>query len=431
MNTTAVHPSAANQHHGVDMEAHRRLQLTATLHQFQQQQQRQRAIESAFMPSNQGIGYHHFNASRPVSLNSLLAAQQANGLVGSSAARTTSSFLLDSLAMHLPRRNITPEALMEFVRASQQQQQQQSSGAAGAGGFAGPSLSRQQFQLLGIAPSLEEQQQQHQQSRYQQNLINRLTHGLPGQGEGLASSFSAYPSLVSASSGGSVPSALSLPQANPSPSTTKTQQSQDSAVSTDVDVFPLSLSTDRSTLSEYQCLIREQIDLFAAKQADIDCSAQGRNRPIVIDQVGIRCRHCSPLPSSRRSRGAVYFPAKLSGLYVLSCFCVAVCYFRISVPFSRMPHNADILFCTHFVSTRYQASQNMVLNHFSTSCQSLPPQVREEMLRLKQRKTYVLGGGKEYWARGGEIRNIIEIDNRLFFRNKIPDNMLPESSKKE
>lgn len=62
----------------------------------------------------------------------------------------------------------------------------------------------------------------------------------------------------------------------------------------------------------------------------------------------------------------------------------------------------------------------MVLNHFSTSCLSLPRQVKDEMLRLKQRKTYVLGGGKEYWARGGEIRNIVEIDNRLFFHNKIP-----------
>lgn len=146
---------------------------------------------------------------------------------------------------------------------------------------------------------------------------------------------------------------------------------------------PLSLTTDRSNLSEYQCMIREQIDLFAATQTDIDSSAQGRNRPIVVGQVGIRCRHCASLPSSRRSRGAVYYPAKLSGLY--------------------------------------QAAQNMTLNHFTTTCQSIPQTVRDEMIRLKQNKSYVLGGGKGYWARGGQIRNILEIDDRLFFRHKVPE----------
>uniref|UniRef100_A0A7S3P7M9 Uncharacterized protein n=1 Tax=Amphora coffeiformis TaxID=265554 RepID=A0A7S3P7M9_9STRA len=149
------------------------------------------------------------------------------------------------------------------------------------------------------------------------------------------------------------------------------------------DSISLALTTDRTNLSDYQCMIREQIDLFAATQADIDSSAQGRNRPIVVGQVGIRCRHCAPLPSSRRSRGAVYYPAKLSGLY--------------------------------------QAAQNMTLNHFTTTCQSIPQPLKDEMLRLKKNKSYVLGGGKGYWARGGQIRNIIEIDDRLFFHDKVPE----------
>jgi hypothetical protein len=79
---------------------------------------------------------------------------------------------------------------------------------------------------------------------------------------------------------------------------------------------PLSLPSDDNNLSEYQCLLRAQIDLFAATPVDIDGNAQGRNKPIVLGQVGIRCRHCHANPStSRRARGAVYFPAKLSGLY--------------------------------------------------------------------------------------------------------------------
>jgi hypothetical protein len=45
------------------------------------------------------------------------------------------------------------------------------------------------------------------------------------------------------------------------------------------------------------------------------------------------------------------------------------------------------------------------------------------MLRLKQRKSYVLGGGKGYWARGGQIRNLCEIDDRLFFCDRVPESM--------
>jgi hypothetical protein len=28
-----------------------------------------------------------------------------------------------------------------------------------------------------------------------------------------------------------------------------------------------------------------------------------------------------------------------------------------------------------------------------------------------------------YWARGGQIRNLCEIDDRLFFRDRVPDSM--------
>jgi hypothetical protein len=148
------------------------------------------------------------------------------------------------------------------------------------------------------------------------------------------------------------------------------------------DGIPLSLSMDKANLSEFQCLVRDQIHLFAATQIDIDTSAQGRNRPIVVQQVGIRCRHCAQLPSAQRPRGAVYFPSKLSGLY--------------------------------------QAAQNMTLNHFLTSCQSMPGPLQAKLVELKKKKTYVLGGGKSYWARGGRIKNIIEIDGRLFFENQVP-----------
>ncbi|KAL7559843.1 hypothetical protein ACA910_015380 [Epithemia clementina (nom. ined.)] len=145
--------------------------------------------------------------------------------------------------------------------------------------------------------------------------------------------------------------------------------------------IPLAIPSDDEHLSEYHCLVRAQIDLFAAGEADFQSNMQGRNRPIVRDQVGLRCRHCAGIsPPNRRPPGAVYYPSKLSGLY--------------------------------------QAAVNMAKNHFMVSCQRIPLDIKARLARLKEKKTYMLGGGKGYWSTGGRIRNVIEVDNRLFFESQ-------------
>ena len=146
---------------------------------------------------------------------------------------------------------------------------------------------------------------------------------------------------------------------------------------------PLSIPSDDEHLSEYHCLVRAQIDLFAAGEADFQSNMQGRNRPIVRNQVGLRCRHCAKIsPPNRRAPGAVYYPSKLSGLY--------------------------------------QAAVNMAKNHFMVSCQKIPSDIKARLSRLKEKKTYMLGGGKGYWSTGGRIRNVIEVENRLFFEQSAP-----------
>jgi hypothetical protein len=139
----------------------------------------------------------------------------------------------------------------------------------------------------------------------------------------------------------------------------------------------LSLPTDSENLSEYQCLLRQQIVLFTVGSADIECSAQGRNKPIVLGQVGTLCRYCAKLKPGLRPSGAVYFPAKLSGLY--------------------------------------QASQNMAINHFSNNCQSIPEPLRQRLLQLKERKSTVLGGGKTFWANCAKVIGVIEQGDQLRF----------------
>jgi hypothetical protein len=142
-------------------------------------------------------------------------------------------------------------------------------------------------------------------------------------------------------------------------------------------LVPISISSDRLTLSECQSLIREQILLFEVKQNDIDANAQGRNKPLHLGQVGIICRHCAHLPAALRSRGSVYYPAKLRGLY--------------------------------------QAAQNMTTNHFYESCPLIPQDTRTRILALKEINLIVRGGGKQYWSNAAQVAGVKEGEDGLAF----------------
>jgi hypothetical protein len=142
---------------------------------------------------------------------------------------------------------------------------------------------------------------------------------------------------------------------------------------------PLFMSCDHESLSEYQCLIRKQIELFCATNSDIELTVQGRNRHIEAGQVGVRCRHCAHLPVKKRARGAVYYPSKLS--------CI------------------------------YQAAQNMATVHLSKHCTLVPSYIRAELLK-KDRKSSA-GSGKEYWAVGARTQGVVEFDGRLWFEHNV------------
>jgi hypothetical protein len=148
----------------------------------------------------------------------------------------------------------------------------------------------------------------------------------------------------------------------------------------------LYIEQDDNNLSPYQCLVREQIDLFEATEADIQRSAQGRNRAIVLRQVGIRCRHCGKLPSKKRARGAVFFPSQLIGLY--------------------------------------QTAQNLANSHLVKDCFEIPKATREDLLRIRQKelggktRKSAYGGGRHYWASCLRVLGVVETaDRRLKFRS--------------
>jgi 3-dehydroquinate dehydratase len=141
---------------------------------------------------------------------------------------------------------------------------------------------------------------------------------------------------------------------------------------------PLYLDYDEQALSEYQCVLRKQIELFETRPEDIQGNAQGRNTPIYIGQVGIRCRHCSVLPKAVRPMGTVYYSRTLSGVY--------------------------------------QVSQNMAKVHFfGNKCTQMPDATKEQLLAL-QRTNKRASGGKEYWVDGLKVHGVYEDGKALRFR---------------
>ena len=143
------------------------------------------------------------------------------------------------------------------------------------------------------------------------------------------------------------------------------------------DPVVLFMDCDEDSLSEYQCLIRKQIELFEADKEEAASSVQGRNKQVVEGQVGIRCRHCSVVPPRQRQKGCMYFPTKLDRIY--------------------------------------QAAQNLSAFHLCEHCKHVPEDVRKKILVLRERKSPA-GGGKRYWAEGVRCQGVYEDSTGLRFR---------------
>ncbi|KAL7558827.1 hypothetical protein ACA910_005189 [Epithemia clementina (nom. ined.)] len=110
----------------------------------------------------------------------------------------------------------------------------------------------------------------------------------------------------------------------------------------------LYLSADFDSFSTFQVAVRQHVEFFEASEDDITTSAQGRPRPIVLGQVGIRCCFCAHLHPSLRPPGAVCYPSKRAGIY--------------------------------------QAAQNIAKVHWMEQCGSISTEFRQELGRRRAAK---------------------------------------------
>jgi hypothetical protein len=149
--------------------------------------------------------------------------------------------------------------------------------------------------------------------------------------------------------------------------------------------FLLALPEDSRKLSSAQVLLCQQIEVFSATEDYVLTRARGRNKPITLNQVGIRCRHCTNLTLNSRRKGSVYFPFTLMGIY--------------------------------------QASQNMTSTHFiQDNCNEFPPEIKSSLVwRMSCKST--AGYGREFWANAAHYLGHLDTDLGIrFMRDLVADN---------
>jgi hypothetical protein len=152
-----------------------------------------------------------------------------------------------------------------------------------------------------------------------------------------------------------------------------------------------------SRLSHQQRLLRQQVEVFEANHEDVTTHTRGRNKPISIGQVGIRCKHCAHLAVSQRQKGSTYFPSTKLGLY--------------------------------------QAAQNMSTTHIQSGvCDFIPENIKLQFSLISDHRQRQCessssnsnhGAGRPYWAECATRLGLVDTEHHgiRFIRN-LPSNVV-------
>ena len=76
----------------------------------------------------------------------------------------------------------------------------------------------------------------------------------------------------------------------------------------------LAIHEDKDWLSDMDCFVRNNIEVFSSNPLDVENAAADRKYPIRLGQVGIRCIHCASSTGGARG-AAVAYPYSISGIY--------------------------------------------------------------------------------------------------------------------
>jgi hypothetical protein len=157
----------------------------------------------------------------------------------------------------------------------------------------------------------------------------------------------------------------------------------------------LYLSCNPEHLSPYQVEIRKQIQFFEATLPYVSGQrVKGRNKSIVLGQVGVQCRHCAHVISPQnRAKGSTYFPQKLVGIY--------------------------------------QAAQILSTTHLLEACPLVPPESRQHLKALQQNSKASRTAGKDYWASTAQALGVYGDEYGLRFEFRMPSYETLKARQKE
>jgi len=77
----------------------------------------------------------------------------------------------------------------------------------------------------------------------------------------------------------------------------------------------LAIEDDKEWLSDMDCFVRRNLEVFRVTRGDIDIAKQDKRDPIVLNQVGIRCIHCASINPSEARGSATFFPLTIGSIY--------------------------------------------------------------------------------------------------------------------
>ena len=74
---------------------------------------------------------------------------------------------------------------------------------------------------------------------------------------------------------------------------------------------------DKQWFSKQLCILRAQIEAFAATPADLEAKKKGgmHRQPPLVGQVGIRCIHCKQVPWKKRAKLSESFPSRIQNIH--------------------------------------------------------------------------------------------------------------------
>jgi len=113
----------------------------------------------------------------------------------------------------------------------------------------------------------------------------------------------------------------------------------------------LAISEDKEWLSDHDCFVRRNVEVFAAEEKDVLTAAADRKVCISVGQVGIRCLHCA-VAVSRYSGG-------------------------------RRGARGTAVAYPHSISSIYECVKDFHRNHLVNNCPHLPPEVKSKTSELK------------------------------------------------